>query len=447
MHVLVHLFLACLVALLLRFTESFSVNEKRNSGRSTSTKWIKNVKSGFEIFEDAVHERISRAQNDGETKGAAPAEKSYAPFALDKNMMEQLAATKGEIDQTRMNESRKLLFNAQRTGGLIILELGEDESEILDRMWNSTHKLHDVNEDKANLTLVSKVRSRRFILFPEDIHSNKTLFIPQRHQTLARDVTPGSKRESTGYDYIETSIRRRDGVFVPENLDDALSEAFRSSFQLLKRLGDLVTSSLLSGSTSMTRDAIANLIETMVDDGRDIGIVDETSHSCTMQRICRYAAVPNDLEMDEIETLKGHTDWTILTLVPVSQVPGLEIYDPEMRSWVRPELSLARDAADDSDRHSSFVIVLAGKWMELLTDGNVKAAVHRVVASKGEPRCSTPFFYRPRQEVPLSIQEHFGKDATRDGRGKNSDASRAASRSSTRSEDPMGSFLRKRYES
>lgn len=288
-------------------------------------------------------------------------------------------------------------------------------------MWNSTHKLHDVNEDKANLTL--------------------------RHQTLARDVTPGSKMESTGYDYIETSIRRRDGVFVPENLDDALSEAFRSSFQLLKRLGDLVTSSLLSGSTSMTRDAIANLIETMVDDGRDIGIVDETSHSCTMQRICRYAAVPNDLEMDEIETLKGHTDWTILTLVPVSQVPGLEIYDPEMRSWVRPELSLARDAADDSDRHSSFVIVLAGKWMELLTDGKVKAAVHRVVASKGEPRCSTPFFYRPRQEVPLSIQEHFGKDATRDGRGKNSDASRAASRSSTRSEDPMGSFLRKRYES
>lgn len=415
------MFLACLVALLLRFTESFSVNEKRNSGRSTSTKWMKNVKSGFEIFEDAVHDRILRAQNDGETKGAAPAEKSYAPFALDKNMMEQLAATKGEIDQTRMNESRKLLFNAQRTGGYIILELGEDESEILDRMWNSTHKLHDVNEDKANLTL--------------------------RHQTLARDVTPGSKRESTGYDYIETSIRRRDGVFVPENLDDALSEAFRSSFQLLKRLADLVTSSLLSGSTSMTRDAIANLIETMVDDGRDIGIVDETSHSCTMQRICRYAAVPNDLEMDEIETLKGHTDWTILTLVPVSQVPGLEIYDPEMRSWVRPELSVARDAADDSDRHSSFVIVLAGKWMELLTDGKVKAAVHRVVASKGEPRCSTPFFYRPRQEVPLSIQEHFGKDATRDGRGKNSDASRAASISSTRSEDPMGSFLRKRYES
>jgi isopenicillin N synthase-like dioxygenase len=91
-----------------------------------------------------------------------------------------------------------------------------------------------------------------------------------------------------------------------------------------------------------------------------------------------------------LENIHSHTDWTLATLVPVSRVVGLELWNLSQQTWVRPE-EIARQHSEsqfdmhgnnkNADWNSGYVIIMGGKWLEILTKGNVQAGVHRVVST------------------------------------------------------------------
>jgi isopenicillin N synthase-like dioxygenase len=116
--------------------------------------------------------------------------------------------------------------------------------------------------------------------------------------------------------------------------------------------------------------------------------------------------------------LRSHCDWTLSTPIPVSAIPGLEVFDSSSKQWVRIEQVLAnmhdkQVRADQSSRNwnSEYVIVLTGLWLELLTKGSVEAAVHRVVsdATCQTQRLSAPLFLRPRESLFRQVDNEFNQ--------------------------------------
>lgn len=265
--------------------------------------------------------------------------------------------------------------------GYFLLKLKEDDAKIMGDLWECAEEIFTLDR------------------------------IPLRHQVLVRDDATADT-DSSGYKYIETTRVRCDGSFVLLP-DDGIENAFgkdkkkavlSTAYNLLENIGRLTTTALLKASMTDT-SAIDDLMTLLPDSGQvseQYG-KEDSSLSCTTQRICYYSSLPRDESLDERETLRAHTDWSILTLVPLSAVPGLEMWNSQFSTWIRPE------AVDKvSTEHYKYAVIMAGKWLELLSMGRIPATIHRVIASKGSNRLSTPLFYRPRQHVPSMLQEKYG---------------------------------------
>ena len=100
--------------------------------------------------------------------------------------------------------------------------------------------------------------------------------------------------------------------------------------------------------------------------------------------------------------------------MPVSSTAGLEII--HQNSSIRPEdlaHSLSegdKPGANGQRWNSKYVVVMAGKWLEILTIGHLQSTVHRV---KGNPdgRLSAPCFLRPDPKVSDALEQLHLEDA------------------------------------
>lgn len=134
---------------------------------------------------------------------------------------------------------------------------------------------------------------------------------------------------------------------------------------------------------------------------------------------------------------QAHIDSSFLTLIPMPEVPGLEVWCPSnaydatlndevsstnnsgsIGEWVRPiipfDVSMEMDNGSDKKKHA-YVIAMAGEFLQLTSNGNVPTCIHRVIPPKPpamslnngmhdtgksntyKPRISAPMFLRPRR--------------------------------------------------
>jgi hypothetical protein len=101
--------------------------------------------------------------------------------------------------------------------------------------------------------------------------------------------------------------------------------------------------------------------------------------STTAHRLCRYAP------SSKAVVFGAHTDTSFFTLVPLSAPPGLEVFDPSLDAWVRPEAAEGAEATD--------VLCMPGEFLELASAGAFRAVVHRVLGGPTK-RVSTPLLVR-----------------------------------------------------
>jgi len=144
-------------------------------------------------------------------------------------------------------------------------------------------------------------------------------------------------------------------------------------------------------------------------------------HGSSSLRLCRYQSPANTKNSSPKEIFGAHTDSSFCTLIPVSDVPGLEVYDETEGVWYRPELRVMEmekeyhekddkesiEKNDDVPFHARFVVVMAGEMLQIVSRNEIAASVHRVVSSK-EPRLSCPVLLRGDFEARLDLEAYLG---------------------------------------
>jgi len=167
----------------------------------------------------------------------------------------------------------------------------------------------------------------------------------------------------------------------------------------------------------------------LIDTGGHAG--ESTSYggiSNSYHRIIRY---PRQTSKAKADAFPAHVDSSFLTLIPLTDIPGLEIWCPESGEesvpnngeWVRPSIPTTEETQTNRDtEHDNdvFVVAMAGEFLELLSDGHVPVCIHRVVGQDPAPdapdadqkaRISAPLFLRPRRgdRGRLDLTRDLGK--------------------------------------
>jgi hypothetical protein len=188
---------------------------------------------------------------------------------------------------------------------------------------------------------------------------------------------------------------------------------------------------------------------------------DDVSNS--YHRLIRYVKPPDQSSGgdDGSAAFGAHVDSTFLTLIPMPELPGLEVWCPSRDEedvaageggakyarrmgggeWVRPTAPLDRrddddergEGGGDSTTHAScaYVIVLAGEFLQLTSNGRVPVCIHRVVPSKFPPAATGTESedgggggggggggdvpkYKPRVSAPMFLRPRRGEGAMLD---------------------------------
>jgi hypothetical protein len=251
---------------------------------------------------------------------------------------------------------------------------------------------------------------------------------------------------------------------------EILLDAHRG-MDILLRIGTQITSAVLG----MDSHAAGKLI----DDGTRAGrrttsrrkksdeqryesmMKDDVSNS--YHRLIRYVKPPDQSSGgdDGSAAFGAHVDSTFLTLIPMPELPGLEVWCPSRDEedvaageggakyarrmgggeWVRPTAPLDRrddddergEGGGDSTTHAScaYVIVLAGEFLQLTSNGRVPVCIHRVVPSKFPPAATGTESedgggggggggggdvpkYKPRVSAPMFLRPRRGEGAMLD---------------------------------
>jgi len=120
----------------------------------------------------------------------------------------------------------------------------------------------------------------------------------------------------------------------------------------------------------------------------------------------------NDKEYEYPSTQKCmvHEDSGLITLLPRSTFPGLEILDYSKEQWIPIERYTKKND----------VLVIIGLVMEKVTRGYFQATTHRVVREPGKIRYSMPLEFKPYSETMIApldcgaVKNHKAKERPKD---------------------------------
>lgn len=166
--------------------------------------------------------------------------------------------------------------------------------------------------------------------------------------------------------------------------------------------------------------------------------------SNSYQRLIRYLKPPPPqqakVKTEDDAAFWPHVDSTFLTLIPMPEIAGLEVWCPSSKNaecidmaqrgeWVRPLKPGNERGLEDESSTDMYVVALAGEFLQLLSNGDVPTCIHRVIAPKAaesknyakygegekqyKARVSAPLFLRPRkgEEAVLDIASDLNTDA------------------------------------
>ncbi len=349
------------------------------------------------------------------------------------------------------------------SGCTIVRLCGSDASSMRDLM-NYAHRFFDmVDDDGRNSDVrdagVFRIDEHVYAGFDDDVNGEGRMqFLDTRMMMMSSSSSSSSSNDD--------DVDRR--TLLPLEVGElvgieSLGHAQRG-MEILLEIGTQITSAVLG----MDPPAAYKLI----DDGT-CGTVRESSGHCgeegrgceskefvgdvvsnSYHRLIRYLK-PVDAS-DVGPAFRAHVDSSFLTLIPMPELPGLEVWCPSRDvdettddvppfggggEWVRPIIPLGHDgtAADRGDGTRrvpppcAYVIVLAGEFLQLTSNGQVPVCIHRVVPPRnnahdaggttddddcdGDERRDIrrrPMTYKPRVSAPMFLRPRRGMDATLD---------------------------------
>jgi hypothetical protein len=337
----------------------------------------------FQIFHDGNLVRIEESDHQGfnQLSENVVAHTVLQPIVSWSEI--QWLASNNNNTESIMEEREELAHRVSSAGGFLLLELEESQECIVQDMWTTLHSFFDSN--------------RTDLLNADQLH----------HQALARE---GGDHENSGYKFVQTYNSPGD-VVLPTTIQGVIGNSgitergITDSFLLFADIASKVTSVVVAGALEEDPVVVQSLVDHLLHNAT-------TRFACSNHRLSRYILMESEADPLK-ESLKPHCDWTLMTPIPLSATPGLQLWKPNSKQWIALE-SLVMDLPLPRTR---YVVVLAGKWIELLTNQTVVSCIHRVVTQTSqEARLSAPFFLRPKESVFESLTRQFNdpEEATED---------------------------------
>lgn len=309
-----------------------------------------------------------------------------------------------------MDERRKLFDRVQGSGGYCLIELSDAcDVAILDGMWDAVEALFPESSSSSSGRPMGDAEKYSI----PDLPLRRQVLTRERASMAQQAAPTKPKREAPppcGYDFVQTTMVRDEirPAWIPERIGAVGGQQTREAYLFLSQLAKAYATVLYAGATQSKPGEATMLMESLLNEpGR--------SFSGSYHRLCRYVRLGSKDASKSApswgESLGSHVDWTITTAIPVSAIDGLEIYDSSQNQWIRIERAareLGKQMRPPSNRvpaterrwNSHWVVLMAGAWMELLTNGTLESTLHRVVTDpQASRRLSCPYFMRPRELV------------------------------------------------
>jgi len=116
--------------------------------------------------------------------------------------------------------------------------------------------------------------------------------------------------------------------------------------------------------------------------------------------LCLFHYYDKEMSYKTPQKCMIHKDHGLLTLLPKSDLPGLELLHPRLKQWIPMEQFI-----DDND-----VLLYCGEALSVVTNSLVVPATHRVVRIPQKERYSMPFEAKPNDDAILRNLVHPEKD-------------------------------------
>lgn len=329
------------------------------------------VRSFFQFFNEQVEQRCLAVQNHpaSHTNSSDIMVDWEVLLAMDRS--KQTAATR---------QQHPLMIHLEATGGACIVRFSDpNQIKIVERLWDALATIYQTQRSGPAFC----------------------------HQTLSWSANESSSVVNdppSGYRYIhyppiqEQSNRQLRDIVGTESHDN-IEEAFR----LMCSVGTTF-SSVVCDAFCLAPKSNKVYLKSFLDDHRE-----SAPYSGSFMRLSQYTTS----DKIDYQSLRPHCDWSFVTIVPVSSVPGLELYLPLENSWVCPEALVHEQMKNNQEERAQHVVVLSGKWLEILTNGQIKSTIHRVITHKGQTaRLSIPLFLRPVANASNALEELEFDNAT-----------------------------------
>jgi len=221
---------------------------------------------------------------------------------------------------------------------------------------------------------------------------------------------------------ILPAINDDDPILLPLEVGDLVGETSMSDahngMDTLLDIGTQITSAILDMSPQSTRKLIddgTHLQEKTTCNGQTL-MKEDVSNS--YHRLIRYLKPQQD---GDGTAFKAHVDSSFLTIIPMPELPGLEVWCPSTETeqstkgeWVRPAIDSSKKNED-----CAYITALAGEFLQITSNGQVPTCIHRVTPPKApkvfpggnhdkyKPRVSAPLFLRPRrgEEAVVNVRK------------------------------------------
>jgi len=311
-----------------------------------------------------------------------------------------------------MKERYRFFRKVQSRGGCVLVRFDTKSkyTSILNDMWSTMRAFYqNINGEAKKSTISKKRRSGR----RSDVSAKSSLM----RQHLAR---PEQAPDTGGYDYVQTYWDSERKMVVPTTIQDALGSEHTSclgveeSFYALSDLSQMFATVLASGALQRPVHEMKCFLNDVILDG----------FGCSSHRLCQYRRLDNDNSNDRDPMLRSHTDWSLVTCIPISPTPGLVVFDPYYNKWLAPDIAVR--SIDHASCHSRYCLLMTGKSMDLLlgVEGGM-ACIHQVVtpfqqqssnlesSQESEQRLSAPFFLRQKESLSYQINDKCNRQPCR----------------------------------
>jgi len=346
-------------------------------------------------------------------------------------------------DGTENENTMAHVMNALVAHGVLLVDLTDGgssfkDAEVVSRMWKSADQFF---EKVSDASVSTKLPGMTTVM-----------------ETGSQHAKVGySEYDSGSMKFLETRLERKSQKVLPEEAKEILGDegisALRSTFEFASAVGkDVVRIAVAASSVEngaflnpkggeeaerdqkiLASQGATRLADELVDDGNPLPSSVQIDHaegdvSMSPFRLCRYTDTRDDAGTSR-EVFGAHTDTSFVTVVPIAEVSGLEVYDEEAERWYRPELraraywedeqaasgkdpSLQYDVSSDGKRipwHCRYLAIIPGENLQLATRNEIPAAIHRVVAVKrSQARLSAPVLLRGRPGTRFLTDRYLG---------------------------------------